>query len=251
MSFFGSRATPGVEMVTVDSYRRTIESDGEVGVIDVRPDPNDACLIVQIALPKYGDLLRVVGRVRRLFDLGADPLQIEAHLSRDSTLKPLLDRRPGLRLPGAWDGFEAAVRAALGQRLTIIDCNQVAGELVRRFGRPIPVRDGLTHLFPRPEVLADADLTLPGITPNSAATIQALARGIRDQQLTFESSYSVEDTILRLRAIHGVDEEMARYIVLRAFGDPEAFPMDLESSSAWRPWRAYAAMHLWAAKAGV
>jgi AraC family transcriptional regulator, regulatory protein of adaptative response / DNA-3-methyladenine glycosylase II len=251
MTFFESRATPGVEMVTADSYRRTIQSDGDAGVIDVRPDPNDACLIVRIALPKYGGLLRVVERVRRLFDLGADPLQIEAHLSRDCRLKPLLERRPGLRLPGAWDGFEAAVRAALGQRLTVADSNRVAGELVQKFGRPIPATDGLTHLFPRPEALADADLMLPGITPESAATIQALARGICDKQLTFESSCSFEDTIPRLRAIDGVDEELAHYIALRAFGDPDAFPMDLSNSDAWRPWRAYAAIHLWAAEMGV
>jgi AraC family transcriptional regulator, regulatory protein of adaptative response / DNA-3-methyladenine glycosylase II len=251
MTFLGSRATPGVEVVTANSYRRTIESDGEAGMIDVRPDPNDACLIVRIALPKYGGLLHVVDRVRQVFDLGADPLQIEAHLSRDRKLKPLLEQRPGLRLPGVWTGFEAAVRAALGQRLAVVDSNLVAGELVRQFGRPVSETDGLTHLFPRPEVLASADLKLPGITPQSAAAIQALACAVCSGELTFRACRNTEDAILQLRGIDGVDGEMANYIAMRAFGDPDAFPLELSASSVWRPWRAYAALHLWAARAGV
>jgi len=159
IAFLRSRATPGVEVVEENFYRRTVEGDGRAGVIDVRHDHENACLLVRIALPTYQSLLRVVERVRRVFDLGADPREIAAHLSHDPRLKPLLDDQPGLRVPGVWDGFEVAVRAALGQRLTVIDSNAVAGELVRNFGRPIETSvDGLTHLFPRPEDLADAEL---------------------------------------------------------------------------------------------
>jgi AraC family transcriptional regulator of adaptative response / DNA-3-methyladenine glycosylase II len=272
IAFLTSRATPSVEVVGENSYQRTVESDGGAGVIDVRPDQEDACLIVRIALPKYQGLLRVVARVRRMFDLEADPLQIDAHLSRDPRLRPLLDRRPGLRVPGVWDGFEVAVRAALGQRLTFIDSNAVAGELVRNFGRPVDTSvQGLTHLFPRPEDLADADLAHFGIGMKCAASINALARALCNKKFTFESAAALQDTISRLTAIEGIEEETAHYIAMRAFGEPDAFPLDdvalrrqlepgdpsatpdcvLRLGEGWRPWRAYAAMHLWAANAAV
>ena len=270
VAFLRPRATPGVELVQDNSYQRTIESDGEAGVIDVRPDQENTCLIVRIALPKYRGLLRAVERIRRLFDLAADPLQIAGHLSHDPKLKPLLDSRPGLRVPGVWDGFEIAVRAALGQRLTVVDSNSLAGKLVRNFGKPIETSvDGLTHLFPRPEDLADAELAPLGISRKSAGSINALARALTNKEFTFESFRTLQETISRLSAIEGIGEEMAHYIAMRASGEPDAFPLDYRSLSRrpwkgeipttpaqlrnlaepWRPWRAYAAMHLWAAKA--
>jgi AraC family transcriptional regulator of adaptative response / DNA-3-methyladenine glycosylase II len=263
IAFLRSRATPGVELVEENSYQRTVESDDGRGVIDVRPDQENTCLIVRIALTKYEGLLRVVGRVRRIFDVGADPLQIAAHLSRDPRLRLLLDRRPGLRVPGVWDGFEVAVRAALGQRLTVVDSNAVAGELVRLFGRPVDTSvDGLTHLFPRPEDLADAELAHLGIGRECAASINALARALCNEEFSFESTGTLQDTIAGLTAIEGVEEETAHYIAMRAFGEPDAFPSDvgdvsvtpdcvLRLAEAWRPWRAYAAMHLWVASAAV
>jgi AraC family transcriptional regulator of adaptative response / DNA-3-methyladenine glycosylase II len=272
VAFLLPRATPGVELVQDDSYRRTIESDGEAGVIDVRPDQENACLIVRIALPKYRGLLRAVERIRRLFDLAADPLQIDGHLSHDPRLKPLLDRRPGLRVPGVWDGFEIAVRAALGQRLTVVDSNSLAGKLVRNYGKPIETSvDGLTHLFPRPEDLADAELTPLGISRKSTRSINALARALTNKEFAFESFRTLQETISSLSAIEGVGEEMAHYVAMRASGEPDAFPLDYRSLShgswkgetpstpaqlrnlaeQWRPWRAYAAMHLWAANVAV
>jgi AraC family transcriptional regulator of adaptative response / DNA-3-methyladenine glycosylase II len=266
LAFLRPRATPGVELVQDNSYQRTVESDGGAGVIDVRHDQENACLVVRIALPKYRGLLRVVERVRRVFDLAADPLQIASHLSRDPRLKPLLDDRPGLRVPGVWDGFEVAVRAALGQRLTVVDSNAVAGKLVRNFGRPIETSiDGLTHVFPRPEDLANAELAPLGIAKKSAASINALARALCTKEFAFESPRTLQETISRLRAIEGVGEEMAHYIAMRASGEPDAFPLKPDQlrmtpeqfrmkpeqlrslAEDWRPWRAYAAMHLWAA----
>lgn len=268
VAFLGSRATPGVELIGEKFYQRTVESDAGAGVIDVRHDQQNACLIVRMALPKYRGLLRVVERVRRIFDLGADPLQITSHLSQDPKLKPLLHDQPGLRVPGVWDGFEVAVRAVLGQRLTAIDSNAVAGKLVRNFGRPIETSvDGLTHLFPRPEDLADANLSPLGIAGKRAAAIRALARELCSKDFAFESTRNLQDTISRLSAIDGIGEEMAHYIAMRASGEPDAFPLDdralrrglgkgevpasseqiLTSAEAWRPWRSYAAMHLWAA----
>jgi AraC family transcriptional regulator, regulatory protein of adaptative response / DNA-3-methyladenine glycosylase II len=272
VAFLKSRGTPGVELVEENFYQRTVESDGEAGVIDVRPDHENACLVVRIALPKYRSLLRVVERVRRIFDFGADPLQIASHLSRDPRLKPLLDDQPGLRVPGVWDGFEVGVRAALGQRLTVVDSNAVAGELVRKFGRPIETSvDGLTHLFPRPEDLAGAELAPFGIARECAASVNALARALSNKEFTFESSRTLRDTISRLSAIDGIGEEIAHYIAMRASGEPDAFPSDdralrralgtgeipasseqiLSLAEGWRPWRAYAAMHLWAANAAL
>jgi AraC family transcriptional regulator of adaptative response / DNA-3-methyladenine glycosylase II len=268
MHFLELRATPGVEVVTTDSYQRTINSEAGAGIIEVMPDPKAACLNVRIALPKYSGLLRVVQRVRRVFDLEADPLHIEAHLSRDHRLKPLSERRPGLRVPGVWDAFEVAVRAALGQRLIAMDSNEVAGQLVEKFGRRIRSSvDGLTHLFPRPEDLAYADLALAGVSRESAVSIWALARGLCNRQLDLESSRTLQDTISRLHAIDGMSQEMAHYIAMRAFGETDAFPLEgaltrwlspdesptsertLSIAENWRPWRAYAAMHIWADRA--
>lgn len=272
VAFLRSRATPGVELAGENFYRRTVESDGGAGVIDVSPDQENECLVVRIALPKYRGLLRVVERVRRIFDLGADPLQIASHLSQDPRLKPLLSVQPGLRVPGVWDGFEVAVRAALGQRLTVVDSNAVAGELVRNFGRPVETSvDGLTHLFPRPEDLADANLAPLGIARECAASVNALARSLSNKEFTFDASRTLQETISRLSAVDGIGEEMAHYIAMRTSGEPDAFPSDdrglrralgtgdspasseqiVSLAEAWRPWRAYAAMHLWAASAAL
>ena len=268
--FLESRATPGVELVTADCYQRTVDSEAGAGVIEVRPDPKEPCLNVRITLPKYNGLLRVVQRVRRMFDLEADPLHIETHLSRDPRLRPLLKRRPGLRVPGVWDVFEIAVRTALGQRLTAVDSNEVARQLVEKFGRKTqPLVGRLTHLFPRPDNLVDADLSLSGICQERAGLIRALARGVFGQQLTTESSRPLQDTTSQLSTIDGMSQEMAQYIAMRAFGEPDAFPLD-ETLTDWlspgeiptserafciaedcRPWRAYAAMHIWADSAGL
>jgi AraC family transcriptional regulator of adaptative response / DNA-3-methyladenine glycosylase II len=265
MAFLGSRATPGVELVGENSYRRTVEMGGAAGVVDIRHDSQNACLILTTALPSCGGLLRVVERVRRIFDLGADPLQIARHLAHDPRLKPLLDARPGLRVPGVWDGFEVAVKAALGERLTVAASHAVAGKLVQKFGRPVETSvAGLTHLFPGPADLAGADLAPLGIDSQCARSIGALARALRDKEFTFDSSGTLPDAISRLRAINGTTGETAHYIAMRAFGEPDAFPLDDQAQSPglgagalsasreqvfrmaerWRPWRAYAAMHL-------
>jgi AraC family transcriptional regulator of adaptative response / DNA-3-methyladenine glycosylase II len=255
ISFLGSRAIPGVECVEEGSYRRTIESGGGVGTIDISPDQEQARLMVQIELPKYDGLMAVVERVRRIFDVGADPLQIADHLSRDPALKPLLELRPGLRVPGVWDGFELAVRAILGHDLPVMEANALCGKLASAFGRPIDISlEGLTHLFPMPAELADADLSRVGITRGCSASIRALAHLVLRKELTFESSSSLHDTISRLCAVPGITEETAHYVAMRAFGEPDAFPAgdlglfaDFTLAEIWRPWRAYAAMHLWAA----
>ena len=265
VSFMSPRATPGVELIEDGSYRRTIRIGDEAGTINVRPDKSEPVLAVRIELPGYRHLMQVVERVRRIFDLGADPLRIADDLARAERLKPLLDRRPGLRVPGAWDGFELAVHAVLGQQLTVAGSKALAGRLVRVFGKPFQTSiPGLSHLFPTPEALIEADLSGAAIHGARAAAIQALARAVYNGELTFSASTTFQEAISRIRGIPGIEESTAHYIAMRTLGEPDAFPFadpglrrslgkDGEPASPldvlgiaedWRPWRAYAAMHL-------
>ncbi len=273
LQFLQPRTTRGVELIEGEFYRRTIEVDGSVGAIEVWDQPNHQRLAMRVILPRYDCLMQVVQRVRRLFDLGADTLQIGRHMSQDSRLATMVAERPGLRAPGAWDGFELAVRAALGQQLTVVDAPEVAERLVQAFGQIVQVPIcGLSRLFPRPEVLAEANLVDLGIPTDQAEAVRSLARAVVAGNLTFDCYRGLEDTLSRLRAVTNVDEGVASYIAMRSFGEPDAFPCsDLGLRRAWgpdqfavppaellrffdnyRPWRAYAAMHLWAAaeKAG-
>ena len=270
MNFLRPRATPGVELVEADCYRRTIEVNGESGEIDIRPDDAEPRLRVEVKLASHELLLQVIERVRRIFDVGADPLQIASHLSCNPRLKPLLETRPGLRVPGVWDGFEFAVRTILDHQLPAPDRVAAVTGLVRTFGTPIESSVvGLSHVFPRPAHLAEADLSVIGIRGGCARATKALARAVVEGKLAFETSKSLEDTVSRVGAIRGMGERESYYIAMRAFGEPDAFPFyDLELrhavsdrglpvspaelvriSEPWRPWRAYAAMHLWAAHA--
>jgi AraC family transcriptional regulator of adaptative response / DNA-3-methyladenine glycosylase II len=269
VDFLRLRATPGVELVQDGAYQRTISVGDAAGIIDVRPDKTGPALMVRIELPGYQALMKVVQRVRRIFDLGADPLRIADDLSRDQRLKPLLEQSPGLRVPGVWDGFELAVHAILGQQLTAIDSTILAGRLTEAFGEPLQTSvQGLTHLFPRPEDLVDADLSKVGIHGARAATVRALARAVCSEELTFTASITLEEAIWRICNIRGIGENTAHYIAMRALGEPDAFPFAdpgvrsslgkggnptsppevLRAAKGWRPWRAYAAMHLCAAE---
>jgi AraC family transcriptional regulator of adaptative response / DNA-3-methyladenine glycosylase II len=262
-SFLALRATPGVECVDADVYRRTVEVNGIPGVIEIRPG-GEAHLTLRVQLASYDGLFDVTERARRLCDLGADPLRIAAHLRRSRSLRPFVDARPGLRVPGAWDAFELAVRAVLGQQVSVRGATTLAGRLVGRFGRPVRLNgDGrLTHVFPRPEVLADADLSSIGLPQARATTIRRLAAAVAGGALRLDASLGLEDAVARMCAIPGIGAWTAQYIAMRAPGEPDAFPAsDLglcravgvtpaalaQLAEAWRPWRAYAAMHLWTA----
>src|SRR5437867_3353932 len=238
------------------------------GTIEVRAAVGEPHLVMRVRRRR---LPEVVERARRLFDLDADPVRIADHLARSPELAPLVARRPGLRVPGAWDAFELAVRAVLGQQVTVRGATTLAGRLVRAFGRPLDrAEDGLTHLFPRPEALADTDLASIGLPRSRAATIRGLARAVARGELVLDASRGLEDAVARRAAVPGIGAWTAHYIAMRALGEPDAFPAaDLglrralgngagplaparvaERAEAWRPWRAYAAMHLWARLAG-
>ena len=268
IDFLAVHATPGVEAVDGDVYRRTVELNGAAGMIEAYPGADGLCLLVRVELPSHEGLFQVVQRARRLFDLDAAPSEIDSQLRRDRLLRALVDMSPGLRVAGAWDGFELAVCAVLERELAVREATTLGGQLVQRWGEPIPVGGaGLTHLFPKPARLAGADLSQVGIPRGRAATISALASAVASGDLVLDASRGLQDAVARLCAIRGIGASTAHYIAMRALGEPDAFPSAdraLRAAAAngaaalpaaalsrmaatWRPWRGYAAMHLWAA----
>ena len=215
----------------------------------------------------------IVTRVRRLFDVGADIETIDAHLSRDPRLAPFVAERPGLRAPGAWDGFELAVRAVLGQQVSVSAARLLAGQLVAHHGRRVSeASPGLTHVFPTAKNLASAESIRVNMPGARRASLKALSEAVASDLGLFRLFGTIEEAIARLRTIRGVGEWTAQYIALRALRETDAFPaadvglmrgaalMDeikftpadlLARAESWRPWRAYAAQHLWVWAAGA
>jgi len=267
LSFFAVRAIAGVESVEAGVYRRTVDVDGCLGAIEVDWQPDQPFLVARLLLAPTGGLIRVVKRLRALFDLDADPEHIAMRLATDLRLAPLVHARPGLRVPGAWDGFETAVRGILGQQVSVPAATTLAGRLCERFGRRLPPSHDSTlrYAFPRAESLARADLTALGLPSARAAAISTLAAAVADGALTLDGAHDLAATTAALRALPGIGEWTAQYIAMRALGEPDAFPAsDLglrralgrdgsaatvdeveRTAEAWRPWRAYAAVHLW------
>lgn len=251
LAFLRARAIPGVEIVSEDSYRRTVEHDGKTGEIEIHA--NAHALDVRVDFPDARALLAIMEKVRRLFDVAADPAAIADALSRDATLAPRAAAHPGLRVPGAWDGFELAVRAILGQQVSVAGASTLAGRIVREFGE----RTGDLYLFPTRSRLAYAPLEQCGLTRARAATIRSLAQS----NLAFSGIGETESFLDAFRALPGIGEWTAQYVAMRALSEPDAFPAgdlvlqraaDAKSAreldrmaESWRPWRAYAAMYLW------
>lgn len=266
VSFLQARATKRVEVVEHDRYRRTVELDGVPGVIEIRVEANKPHLMLRLGLPSASRLGVAVERARRIFDLGADPAAVSSHLINDPLIGRFVRARPGLRVPGAFDGFEVAVRAVLGQQISVRAATTLAGRVVEYFGKPIDGFDepGLTHLFPRPDVLAETDLTSLGVTRAQAIAVRAIAREVADGRLDLDTSLGLEEFVGRLCTLPGIGPWTAHYVAMR-LGEPDAFPSgdlglrraasaegaalssrELEHvAEAWRPWRAYAAMYLW------
>ncbi|MGA8223839.1 MAG: AlkA N-terminal domain-containing protein [Candidatus Acidiferrales bacterium] len=261
LGYLAARATPGVEAVEIDCYRRSISLNGSDGYFEVSLDEPRHSLSVRIQISDSRALFSISERIRRMFDLNADWQAIAARLRTDPALLRRVEAHPGLRLPGCWNGFELAVRAILGQQITVRGATTLAGRIARAFGQPFAAASGLTHLFPTPEVLADAGLARIGLPAARAATIQALARAVCDGELSFEGIVDTEEFLKRLEEIPGIGAWTAQYVAMRALGEPDAFPSgDLgllralslanprileERAEAWRPWRAYAAVYLW------
>jgi AraC family transcriptional regulator, regulatory protein of adaptative response / DNA-3-methyladenine glycosylase II len=270
--FLQARAIPGLEIVEDNRYLRTVEIEGEVGSIAVAHLPRTQSLEVSILFPNVRALPAIVARLRRLFDLGADIETIEQHLALDPALAGLVALRPGLRAPGGWDGFEVAVRAVLGQQISVAAARQLAGRLVELHGRsvPKPFRNHrlLSRAFPNPSRLASASSIGLAMPAARLAALTEVARAAVADPSLFHPLGGLTETVARLKAIRGIGEWSAQYIALRAVRESDAFPATdlgllrgaasisgaavspaglLGRAEGWRPWRAYAAQHLWAA----
>jgi AraC family transcriptional regulator, regulatory protein of adaptative response / DNA-3-methyladenine glycosylase II len=266
LGFFATRAIPGIEVVAGDVYHRTIELDGAVGTIAVAHQAERNRLRATICFPRVVALPTIIARLRRMFDLGADPAVIGAVLLQDRVLAPLVAARPGLRVPGAWDAFELGVRAIAGQQITVGAATKLTGRIVQQFGTPLAddaICAGLTHSFSPPSILADASL---GFMPAArAGAIVGLAAAYAANPTLFERGADLDASVGNLCALPGIGPWTAHYIAMRALREPDAFPaadigllraMDdghgrpsptelLARAEGWRPWRAYAALHLW------
>lgn len=265
LGFLAARAIPGVEQVTGDGYRRVVHlgghTGGHTGVVHVRPMRAGA-LRADIDLALAPVLMPLVVRLRRLFDLDADPTRVAEVLARDPTLAPEIARRPGLRVPGSVDGFETAVRAVLGQQVSVRAATTLAGRLVARLGVPVTDSGGLTHRFPTATELAAVPvprLAAIGLPAPRAATLHTIADAYAHDHLPTDPT----EFIATLIKLPGIGDWTAQYLVLRALHHPDAFPAGdlvlrkalgdisakaaIARAEAWRPWRAYAVMHLWTA----
>jgi len=272
LGFLETRAIPGVEIVEKGCYRRTVEIDGTTGSIAVKHQPQQQNLCVTIHFADVQSLPAIINRVRRMFDTGADIETIDEHLSNDPRLAPWIALRPGLRAPGGWDGFELAVRAVLGQQISVTAARRLAGQLVALHGKRLPEKSanypGLTHTFPTAKRIASAKSIGLGMPVSRLNTLKALAQAAADDPNLFRPFGTIEETTARLRSIPGIGEWTAQYIALRAMREMDAFPASdigllrgaakvdgapatpaslLRRADSWKPWRAYAAQHLWAA----
>lgn len=271
--FLAARALPGVEVLAGGVYRRAVTigraGGGEsAAVVEVRHDAGGHRLLLGIE-PRSAapELPRLAPHARRMFDLDADPAAVAERLGGDPLLAGAIAARPGLRLPGAWNGFELAMRAILGQQVSVRAAVTLAGRLVERYGRRLEElsEDGPRRLFPRPEDLAGADLGGLGVTRARAATLRRLAAATAAGELAFDGSVATDELCRRLVALPGIGDWTAQYVAMRALGAADAFPASdlglmravagnggrvtparlLARAERWRPWRAYAAICLW------
>jgi AraC family transcriptional regulator of adaptative response / DNA-3-methyladenine glycosylase II len=221
---------------------------------------------LRLRLEDLRDLGLAVQRCRQWLDLDAEPAAVAEVLGADPVLAPLVTTRPGLRVPGAVDGFEMAVRAIIGQRISVSGATTLTGRLVAAFGEPLATTDGsLTRRFPTPERLAEADLDSLGVTRTRVTALRALARAVVKGDLELDRGADRDHTAASLLALPGVGPWTVAYVAMRALGDPDAFPAtdlglvhalrahglptdqaDITTrAERWRPWRAYAILHLW------
>jgi AraC family transcriptional regulator of adaptative response / DNA-3-methyladenine glycosylase II len=259
LAFLARRTIAGVEHVQDGAYLRTAHVGTHTGWIAVMPDATRAALRVAVSGSLSRAVPAVLARVKRVFDLGCDPQRIGAALG------PLALRRPGLRLPGTFDGFEAAVRAILGQQITVRAAHTIAGRFAAAFGEPVEApHAALRCVFPsaaRVAALAPSDIAQIGVVSARAKAIIAIAAALHEGRLRLDPGADVDATLRRLRELPGVGEWTAQYLAMRALGWPDAFPHTdygvlkalaekdpgraLAHAEQWRPWRAYAVIHLW------
>ncbi|MGC8474659.1 MAG: DNA-3-methyladenine glycosylase 2, partial [Candidatus Dormibacteria bacterium] len=268
LGFLAARTIPGVEAVTDGIYRRTVSIDGDPGVIEIsRLEPE--CLLLRAHLPHWEGLIDVVQRARRIFNLDGDVAAAGERLSADPRLGPLVAGCPGMRPPGTWDGFEVGVRAIVGQQVSVRGATTIIGRIVARYGTDVeglgPM--GLSRLFPEPETLAQAEMEGIGMPAARVAAVQKFAAAVAGHRLHLERRAPLDELVDEITRVPGLGPWTAHYLALR-LGEPDAFPAsDLglrralgspggeparpaeveQRAGAWRPYRAWAAIHLWSA----
>ena len=259
IDFLVGRTSCGIEAIEGSSYLRTVAVGKRQGWIAVSPVPDRNTLRVELSASLAPVLVPVLTRIRRLFDLNAEPVLIASRLGA------IAEARPGLRVPGAFSGFEMAVRAILGQQITVKAASTLASRFANAFGEPIITPyPQLVRLTPTAERVAQSnvdEIAALGIYGSRSNAILTLARAVADGDITLEPGANVEEQMIRLKQLPGIGEWTAQYVAMRALGWPDAFPHTdygilkamneknlkraLERAAEWQPWRAYAAMHLW------
>lgn len=266
VGFLSARAIGGMETVEASVYRRSIRLGGQQGWISVARGDGD-WLDVEVDFPEAAALPEIERRLRAMFDLDAQPQLINPQLATDPLMAQLVAARPGLRVPGTWDGLELAIRAVLGQQITVVAAIRLAGKLVTQYGQPLETpHAGITHVFPTAEVLAAADLATLGMPKARGRTLSGVAQALLDDPRLFEPQASLKAGVARLVALPGIGDWTAQYIAMRQMREADAFasgdiglinalvaleggPVSprqlLARAEAWRALRAYAAQHLW------
>ena len=274
LEFFAARATTGVEAVRGNTYYRTIMANDDHGVVEIRPDQRHGYLSLTLHSINTNALFETVQKAREVFDLDAPISEIRATLGKDRSLKSMLRKNAGVRVPGAWDGFEITVRAILGQQISVKAATTIAGRIARKYGERLDlpgtnIEGGLTHLFPTSKQLMRARFNNIGLVRSRADTIRRVAAAVHSGELQFDLAQDPLEFRDELVAIKGVGDWTAQYVAMRAMKNPDAFPgSDLglikgiaypdrvtpkelvTRAEEWRPWRAYAALLLWGSLTG-
>lgn len=273
LDFLAMRAIAGVEAVSGYAYHRSVRIEEHQGWVRVEHQAEKNSLLVTLPATLTPVLMKVLARVRNMFDLDANPLVIAEQLSSDPNLAPLIADNTGFRVPGAWDGFELAVRAVLGQQVSVRGASTLAARLARTFGEPAATPHGAIHFFtPTAAAIAASSpekLASIGLPLKRAATLHALAQTVAAGELRLHPGADVGTTLEKLKSISGIGDWTAEYIAMRALRWPDAFPASdlglrkalgengpipsaqvLRLAEKWRPWRAYAAVCLWSSLAG-
>ena len=264
LSFLGARAVPSIEETRDGTYVRSVRQPSGAAVAAMSPRSDH--VIVRVSSEGSPDLDDLRERARRAFDLDADAATIDTTLAADPTMIPLVTRIPGIRVPGTFDGFELVVRAIYGQQVSVAGARTSLGRLVSAAGTPLErPSGGITHLFPTAERVAEVPLEVFGMPRARAETIRRVALLVADGELDLSGEAPHEETLRRLGDVPGIGPWTLAYVSMRALRDPDAFmagdlgvrkgfealglasmqPAMLARAERWRPWRAYAVMHLW------
>jgi AraC family transcriptional regulator of adaptative response / DNA-3-methyladenine glycosylase II len=271
--FLAGRATPGVEQVSDNCYLRTVSVQDEVGVIECCADPDGESVRLTVHGIATQNLFYLVQKVREIFDLDAPVADIAAVLQEDPQLAAIMKTSPGIRVPGAWDGFELTIRAILGQQVSVKAATTMSGRIAARYGEKAAIPESvrskmpdveLSRLFPTPEKLSRARFNDIGLVRSRAETIRRVAQAVCNGSLVFDNAQDPEEFKNSLTSIKGIGDWTAQYVAMRALKFPDAFPAsDLGllkavgeknisgvknlrgRAEAWRPWRSYAALLLW------